>query len=107
MTILELPDDVDVEDQAPHAPAEYRAATVADVSTSRREVTVVAVPYDEDADIWEPGCHYVESFDRKAFAGVQRRTRKVTVNREHDARQLVGKVVALEPSHPDGLHATM
>ncbi len=111
MTDLDLDGDLDLElDEAPWTAAEWRSATVAEVSTSRREISVVAVPYDEDADIWEHARHYVESFARTAFAGVQRRLggrRKVTVNREHDAARTIGKVLTLEPNHADGLHATM
>ena len=89
---------------------EFRAATIDDISTARREITVIAVPYDEDADIVEVGRRYTESFARTAFAGVQRRITgrsKVTVNFQHDRNKVIGKVVSLEPNHRDGLHATM
>jgi HK97 family phage prohead protease len=105
MTVIDL--DVDA---APDTAQFYRAATIAEVTPSRREIAVIAVPYNEDAVIHEPGRIFVESFDPKAFAGVQRRITgrsKVTVNREHDAARTVGKVIALEPNHRDGLHATL
>ena len=94
----------------PHGPELYRAATIADVTRSRREISVIAVPYDEETVIREPLRTYVESFAPTAFTGVQRRITgrsKVTVNREHDPARTVGKVAALEPNHRDGLHATL
>ena len=107
MTLLD--DDVDGL-AVPHGPELYRAATIADVTKSRREISVVAVPYDEETVIHDRTPPYVESFAPSAFTGVQRRITgrsKVTVNREHDPARTVGKVAALEPNHRDGLHATL
>ena len=79
---------------------------VADVS--KRVITVIAVPYDEDTEINEPdGRQYVESFDRKAFDGITTRTNRIPVNRDHDGGRLVGKVLAFHPTRREGLVAEL
>jgi HK97 family phage prohead protease len=87
--------------------AEWRSSGRVE-SVSKRTVTVVAVPYDEDADIVEPdGREYVESFDRKAFDGLQTRSGKVSVNRDHDVLRPIGVAVHLYPNRPKGLVAEL
>ena len=83
--------------------AEWRSGgTVADVT--KRVITVVAVPYDEDAECCDPsGREYVESFDRHAFRGIEKRTNRIPVNRDHDNRRLVGKVAVFHPNRREGL----
>jgi HK97 family phage prohead protease len=93
------------------APPEFRSATVADVAYSDRMITVIAVPYDVEAEVWDARHgDYRESFDPRAFNGVERRLSgrdRVTVNRDHDAARLVGKVDKLYPHHRDGLVAKL
>lgn len=89
----------------------YRAAAAVELLPGEhREISVVAVPYDEPADIQEATRHYVETIDPKAFVGVERRISgrsKVTVNREHDPARTVGKVIRLDPHGKHGLAAVL
>lgn len=87
--------------------AEWRnVGTVTGVS--KRTITVIAVPYDEQAHVTEPdGREFVESFDRHAFDGVQTRNGKVAVNRDHDVFHPIGQAVKLYPNRREGLVAEL
>ncbi len=84
---------------------EHRSSTVSDVNTRQRIVEIIAVPYDQETDvIWHDDVWH-ESFDRKAFDGVEAHVGRVQVNREHRKGDTVGKVIGAEPGHRDGLFA--
>lgn len=89
----------------------YRAAAAVEVvGKDRREISVVAVPYDEPADIREATRRYIEIIDKGAFEGVQHRITgrsRVTVNREHDPTRTIGKVTELNPRNTHGLTAVL
>lgn len=87
------------------AEVEHRASSVADVNVRQRLIDIIAVPYDEEADVVWRGDVWHESFDRKAFDGVESHAGRVQVNREHVKGDTVGKVVLADPSHRDGLFA--
>jgi len=88
-----------------HVEVEHRNSTVADVITRQRIVEVIAVPYDEETDVvWRDDIWH-ESFDRKAFDGVEAHVGRIQVNREHVKGDTVGKVIFADPLHPDGLFA--
>jgi hypothetical protein len=84
---------------------EHRGSTLQDVDTRQRIIEVIAVPYDEETDVVWRGDVWHESFDRKAFDGIESHVGRVQVNREHVKGDTVGKVVAADPSHKDGLFA--
>jgi hypothetical protein len=84
---------------------EHRHSTVADVNTRKRIVEIIAVPYDQETDVEWRGDIWHESFNRKAFDGIEAHAGRVQVNREHVKGDTVGKVIAADPSHPDGLFA--
>lgn len=84
---------------------EHRHSTVADVNTRQRVIDIIAVPYDQETDVAWRGDIWHESFDRKAFDGVESHVGRVQVNREHVKGDTVGKVIAADPSHKDGLFA--
>jgi HK97 family phage prohead protease len=89
-------------------PLEIRSnGTVGAVSFPRRTVTVVAVPYETDAEIFDGERTYMESFARGAFAGVQTRTNRIKVNRDHDHHRPVGKALELHPTRAEGLVAEL
>lgn len=89
-------------------PLEIRSGgVVGSVSFPRRTVTVVAVPYDADAEIFDGERSYIESFAKGAFAGVQSRTNRIKVNRDHDTRRPVGKALELHPTRAEGLVAEL
>jgi hypothetical protein len=84
---------------------EHRSSTLQDVNTRQRIVEIIAVPYDEEADVMWRGDIWHESFDRKAFEGIESHVGRVQVNREHVKGDTVGKVIAADPGHKDGLFA--
>jgi uncharacterized protein len=90
-------------------PPQHRSGgVVGSVSFPKRTVTVLAVPYDTPADIVDPdGREYSERFARGAFNGVQSRTGRIKVNRDHDTHRPVGRALELHPSRAEGLVAEL
>lgn len=84
---------------------EHRSSTLQDIDTRQRLIDIIAVPYDQETDVVWRGDVWHESFDRKAFDGIESHVGRVQVNREHVKGDTVGKVVAADPSHKDGLFA--
>lgn len=84
---------------------EHRSSTISDVQERQRIIEIIAVPYDQESDIVWRGDLWHESFDRKAFDGVESHVGRIQVNREHVKGDTVGKVIAADPSHKDGLFA--
>ena len=80
-----------------------RNSTLADVDTKLRIIDLIAVPWDEEAEVPWKGEWWRESFQRGAFDGIEAHAGRVRVNREHVAGDTVGKVVGFEPSHKVGL----
>lgn len=76
------------------------------VSYPKRIVTLVAVPYEVDAEIVEEdGSEFVERFARGAFDGIQPRTGHIHANRDHDRTRPVGRADKLYPGRREGLVA--
>lgn len=80
-----------------------RNSTLADVDAKLRLIDLIAVPWDEEADVFWRAEWWRESFDRHSFDGIESHAGRVRVNREHVTGDTVGKVVAFEPSHKVGL----
>lgn len=80
-----------------------RNSTLTDVDTKLRLIDLIAVPWDEEADVPWRGDVWHESFDRSAFNGIEGHAGRVRVNRQHVVGDTVGKVVAFDPMHPVGL----
>jgi phage head maturation protease len=95
----------DERSQLPAVEVEHRHSTVSDVDKRQRIVDIIAVPYDQETDVVWRGDLWHESFDRKAFDGVEAHVGRVQVNREHVKGDTVGKVIYADPSHQDGLFA--
>ena len=89
----------------PRAPLEFRAATVSGVNFDQRIITLLAVPYDEEAPIEYRGETWLETFLRGAFDGVETRADKIRANRDHDKGRTVGKALNFWPSREEGLIA--
>lgn len=83
---------------------EYRAAQVVDVAFPRREVTLVVMPFEEETRIWEQGRSFIEICSRGAYDGIERRSTRVRVNRDHDPRLTCGRATAFR-SKAEGLIA--
>lgn len=94
-------------EEAPAAPLEDRSSSVADINHTQRIIEVIAVPYDEQAAVEYRGEMWVESFDRHAFDGIEKRPNRVRANRDHDERRTIGKVVNFWPSRDEGLVAAV
>ena len=92
-------------DGYPSARVEERDSNVAGVNFAQRIIEVVAVPYNEPATIQYRGELWEESFDPAAFIGIETRQKLVRVNRDHDKRRTVGKIVSYSPSRTEGLVA--
>jgi HK97 family phage prohead protease len=94
---------------APSAPIEYRSAgpDAVDVSTRNRLIDVLACPYREEASVIIDGRSVTEIVSNTAFIGVDRQQNRdrIKATREHRRELLFGRVVALDPLSPDGLHA--
>jgi HK97 family phage prohead protease len=85
------------------APIETRAAALAGVDVPRREIEVVAVPYGSEAVVEYRGELWKESFDRRAFDGIQARQNRIKAIRDHDKTRLVGRAISFSPEREEGL----
>jgi HK97 family phage prohead protease len=94
-----------VSEAVPRPALEFRAATVSGVNFDQRIITLLAVPYDEEATIEYRGETWLETFLRGAFDGVEKSTRQVRANRDHDKGKTVGKALNFWPSREEGLVA--
>jgi phage head maturation protease len=90
-------------DERPRAPIEFRSTGDLSVDWVERMITLVAMPYDEDAVAVVRGRVVIESCAPGAFDGVERRANRVKVNRDHDYQRTVGRAVGLHPSRTEGL----
>jgi HK97 family phage prohead protease len=84
---------------------EYRSAAVAGVSFPERTISLVVMPYDTETMVEHQGRVIREVIARGAFDGIQRRSNKVHVNRDHDPARVVGRAVAFHPEADAGLVA--
>jgi HK97 family phage prohead protease len=82
-----------------------RAAVVSDVDSRQYLIDVMAVPWDEPAQVFWCGELWTEVFHRGAFDGVEERAGRIRVNREHTKGATVGKIVGLDPHDEVGLRA--
>jgi HK97 family phage prohead protease len=85
-----------------------RSAVPEDVRPDKREIDVLAVPYDVETQIYEQdGSKYRESIAPGAFANVAARADRVRVFRDHRPDRVVGKCRTIDGDRTDGLHATL
>ena len=93
-------------------PVENRAAATLDnVNFPERIITIVAVPYEEPAQIEYRGRLWNEVFSRSAFSGLESRQKRVPVlahfglpgHQDHTGAHLVGKMARAFPNRPEGL----
>ena len=79
---------------------ELRNATMSEVRFPDRTITLLAVPYErptpDDKPVIFRGEMFSETFARGAFAGIQDRTEKIRVNREHRKGDTIGKVTRFD-----------
>jgi len=94
-------------DEAERGPIEVRSAVIEQVAYPDRTIDLIAVPYDEWAEVEYRGRIIEESFDPGAFSGVRRRARKFLVNMEHDPDRWVGTVLDLDSENEKGMRAQL
>jgi phage head maturation protease len=86
---------------------ERRTAQVAEVNFPKRQIELIVMPYESETTIDRPGRSWTEVVSRGAFEGVELRTSRIRVNRDHNIGDVVGKTVALHPSRAEGLVAEL
>lgn len=77
--------------------------TLTDVNRGLRLIELIAVPWDQPAQVFWRGDFWTEVFERGAFDGIERRTDNIMANLEHVKGNTVGKLVGFDPAHKDGL----
>jgi len=85
----------------------FRAAVIDDVAFGKREITLIAVPYNEEAAVpdWRPEAER-EKFMPGSFDGIESRTKQITLNRDHSRERVVGAARAFNTKDTKGLVAT-
>jgi HK97 family phage prohead protease len=82
-------------------------SVIADVNQRQRLIDLIAVPWDQEAEVPWRGELWRESFQRGAFDGIQEHAGRIRVNREHVKGDTVGRCVSLDPTHAEGLLARL
>lgn len=93
------------EQETPRGQLEYRAATLTGVSFPDRTIELVVMPYETEALVPFQGRMVREICSAGAFDGIERRSNRVKVNRDHDITRTVGRAVRFWPSREEGLVA--
>ena len=75
------------------------------VDRGQRIIELIAVPWDQTAEVFWRDDVWTEVFRRGAFNGIESRAGEVRVNREHIKGNTVGKIIEFDPAHVDGLFA--
>jgi len=97
-------------------PIRTRAATTIEVRHPKREIDIIAVPYDDPAEVFDEsdGRWVTEDIARGAFDGIERRANRIKVLRGHNvdvlddlAPNLVGRATAMHPNRDEGLVSTL
>ena len=83
------------------------AVLTEDVDFKQRIIDIIAVPYEQEAEVRWRGEVWREVFDRSAFDGIQDHAGRVPVRREHTLGETVGKVIRLDPNDSRGLLASV
>jgi HK97 family phage prohead protease len=86
---------------------EFRAATQLGVSFPKRQIELVVMPYETEAQVVHRGRMIREIVSRGAFEGIDAARRRVMVNRGHIADRVVGKAIRFHPSREEGLVAEL
>ena len=89
------------------APVEIRAAQIADVRYPERTIELLAVPYDQWADVVINDRVVKERFAPGSFGNIQNRADRVPVNLEHDVDRKVGRVRRFVADDPAGLRSEL
>lgn len=74
---------------------EIRSSSITGVDQRQRIVDLIAVPWNQEAEVFWQGELWREVFVRGAFAGIEVHAGRIRVNREHRIGDTIGKVVKL------------
>lgn len=86
----------------------YRAAQIDEVAFGKREITLIAVPYNQEAVISDWGGEtYKEKFLPGAFNGIESRAKQITLNRDHSRERVIGRANGFDTKSERGLVSTM
>lgn len=84
-----------------------RAAAIDDVAFGKREITLIAVPYNQETDVFDWGGEATkEKFLPGSFNGIESRTKSVTLNRDHERARVIGVATAFDTKSERGLIST-
>jgi HK97 family phage prohead protease len=83
---------------------EIRSSSITSVDTRQRIIDLIAVPWNQEADVLWRGEEWKEVFVPGAFDGIESHAGRIRVNREHLMGDTVGKVIQFENA-ADGLRA--
>ncbi len=78
---------------APMEGVELRSSTITEVDTKQRLIDLIAVPWEEEGEVFWRGESWREVFVRGAFDGIEGHAGRVPVNHEHVRGKTIGKVV--------------
>jgi phage head maturation protease len=83
-------------------------AVLEDVNFKDRVIEVIAVPWDEEAEVVWRGEPWKELFERTALNEASREKVRIPVNRQHNRSDTVGRIVGLNPlGHQRGALASV
>lgn len=100
------------EETHPQTPqVETRSASVGNVDFGQRIITVIAVPYEQSAQVVFKKEIWSEIFTRSAFVGIETRQGRIPAvaalklpDKNHDG-QIVGRIIRADPNSTEGLIA--
>lgn len=78
-----------------------------DVDFKQRIIDIIAVPYDQEAEVRWHGEVWREVFARTSFSGIEDHAGRIPVRREHTLGETVGRVIKLDPQYERGLLASV
>lgn len=83
-------------------------AVLEDVNFKDRIIEVIAVPWDEEAEVIWRGETWKEIFERSSLDEAAREKVRIPTNREHNRADTVGRIVSLDPTvHSKGALASV
>ena len=93
------------ENERPQGELRWRDSKQLGFSFPERTIELVVMPYEEEALVPYGPRLVTEVISRGAFDGIERRSNRIRVNRDHQAERTVGRAVALHPAREEGLVA--
>lgn len=81
----------------------FRDSEVVEVAYGKREITVIAVPYEQEALVDDGDGVLREKFRAGSFSGIESRAGKVTANRDHSRERVFGVVKEFDSKAENGL----